>query len=163
MTVLAAVLAPSRHGAGITEAVGAALACGADEVLAVVVVAELAGAVPEGATVLLDDAPAADEASCGRVAIDWAARNGHDAVVVAHGGELRRSPSARVAAAWAALVEAPAGGVPVLVGVRRGQPAGLVRLEAPSWALLPLSGPLAVLWQARPELAGQLDLTRLLG
>lgn len=143
--------------------VRAALGSGADEVLAVVASADLAGSVPEGATVLLDDAPAADEASCARVAIDWAARSGHDAVVVAHGGELRRSPAARVTAAWAALVEAPSGGAPVVVGVRRGQAAGLVRLEASTWALLPLSGPLAVLWQARPELASQLDLTRLLG
>lgn len=157
MTVCAAVLAPSGRPAppGLREAVAAALASGAEETLAVVGVAAAAAVVPEAATVLLDDAAAPDEASAARVAVDWAARAGHAAVVVAF-GDLRRVAAAS-AEAWTALVQVPAKD-PVVVGTRRGEPAGLARLEAASWSLLPLSGPLAVLWRAHPELASKLEL-----
>lgn len=162
MTVAAAVLVPSpRPAPRLAEAVQAALGSGADEVLVVLASREAAAGVPEGVTVLLDAAGSPDEASAARVALDWSARAGHTSAVVAF-GEPARSPAVREQAAWAALVEAPAGGPPVLVGVRRGQPAGLVRLEAPAWTLLPLSGALGVLWRARPELAAELDLTGLL-
>ena len=160
MTVAAAVLLPSRAGGGgLGEAVAAALGSGADETLAVVGSAGAAAAVPEGATVLLDDAKSPDEASAARVALDWVARAGHATVVVAY-GDLRRSPAVRHRGAWSCLVEATPRS-PVLVGTRRGHPAGLVRLEAASWSLLPLSGTLAVLWQTRPELAAELDLSDL--
>lgn len=158
MTVAAAVLAPFTavgSAPGLRAAAEAALSAGADETLVVVAGAELARVVPDDATVLLDDASVPDEASAARVALDWAARAGHGAAVVAY-GDLRRG-AAGEREAWAALVTVAAG-EPVLVGIRRRRPTGLVRLEASIWSLLPLSGSLEVLWRARPELAGDLEL-----
>lgn len=162
VTVACALLVPLRHHPpGVREAARAALRSGADESLAVVGSPPAAEAVPEEMTVLLDGATAPDEASAARVAVDWAARSGHAALVVGY-GELGQFPCVGRGEAWAALVGAP-GVAPVVVGTRRAQPAGLVRLEATSWSLLPLSGGLEVLWRARPELAGELDLTALVG
>ena len=159
MTVAAALLVPPSAGPapGLREAVVAALASGADEVLVVVSSAALAGAVPDGATVLLDDAPGADEASTARVATDWSARAGHTALVVWRGPFARSGSVATRRGAWAALV----GSVvkePVVVGTYRRAPAGLVRLDAAVWSALPLSGSLEVLWRARPELSAEVAL-----
>jgi hypothetical protein len=158
VTVAAAVLAPSSlrgFAGGLRGAVEAALSAGAEETFVVVGDAQLGAVLPEGATVLLDGSFAPDEASAARVALDFAARSGQSAVVVGYGDLTRGAVLERDA--WAALIEADAT-VPVVVGTWRHRPAGLVRLEASSWSLLPLSGSLELLFRARPELVGQLEL-----
>lgn len=159
VTVAAALLVPSSAGPvpGLREAAVAAMASGADEVLVVLSSAALAAAVPEGATVLLDDAQGADEASTARVAADWSARAGHTTLVVCHARLGRTGSVASRSGAWAALVASTAK-EPVLVGTYRRAPAALVRLDAAVWSALPLSGHLEVLWRARPELAAEVAL-----
>jgi hypothetical protein len=136
-----------RRGADPAAAnLRAALAAGFSEVLGVVTDERAAAGLPEEATLLLDEAAAPDESSSLRVALDYCAREGYDSLVVA-----LLDAKAVLPAQWAALGAAP--GSPVLRGRDRRGPLGLVRLEATVWSLLPLDGPVAVLWRARPELA----------
>lgn len=160
MTIAAAVLAPAPATApsALAAVVAAALESGADEAFVVVSSPALASAMPEPATVLLDAAKVPDEASGARVALDWAARAGHTGAVLGYGDLRRLAPTLTSDRAWAALVGAEAPVPPVLVGTRRRAPAGLVRLEAAAWSLLPLTGTLEVLWRSRPELKGEVAL-----
>ncbi len=141
-------------GAGATAAnLRAAAAAGFADVIGVLTDERAAAGMPEGVTLLLDEADVPDEASSLRAALDYCARAGHDVAVVAlQGAALLDS------AGWAAL--AAAGGPPVRVGVGARGPVGAVRLDASVWALLPLEGRADVLWRARPELAAELALDR---
>lgn len=162
MTQAAVVLVPAtergrsgggRRGGPLGAAANlrAALGAGFAEVLAVLADERMAASLPEEATLLLDEAAAPDEASALRVAIDYCARAGHDAVVVA-----LFAAAALDAASWSAL--AGAGGAPVRTGKTLRGSVGVVRLDATVWSLLPLEGRVEVLWRARPELAADVVL-----
>lgn len=128
----------------------AALDANFDEVLAVVTDAAAASGLPDGVTVLLDEASEPDEASSLRVATDWCARMGHHDVVVA---ALYEAGPLDVAG-WRHLAEATSTPI-VLARNRRGRLA-VARLEATVFSLLPLEGRVDVLWRSRPELMSEL-------
>ncbi len=133
----------------------AALQAGLDETVVVLDSEERAGALPEGATVLLDGASTPGEASALRAALDWCTRQGHDAVVLALDEGLPDDP-AEDPAAWRAL--AAAAGGPVVVATRAGRRTGLARIGAEAWPLLPLEGTVAATWHHHPELVSSLAL-----
>lgn len=134
--------------------VDAALRSGLDEVIVVTDAEELAAMLPDGATVLLEQAVDPTEASALRAAVDWCARAGHDAVVVAlesrHGTDAPLDP-----ALWREV--AAASGGPVIVGTRQGRRTGPVRVDARAWPLLPLTGVVEALWRSRPELVTEVE------
>lgn len=145
-----------RGSAGVSAEranLAAALSAGFGDVVGVLTDERSAVGLPEGATLLLDEADAPDEASSLRVALDYAARSGHDAVVVAlHGARVLPETG------WEALSRAA--GPPVRVGVTARGAVGVVRLAAVVWSLLPLEGRVDLLWRARPELASTCALDR---
>ncbi len=128
----------------------AALDAGFDEVLAVVTDVAAASGLPDGVTVLLDEAGEPDEASSLRVATDWCARMGHHDVVVA--ALFEAAPLE--AEAWRRLAEAT--GTPVVLARNLRGRLSVARLEAGIFSLLPLEGRVEVLWRSRPELMSEL-------
>ena len=136
----------------------AALRAGLDEVVVVTDAEEVAASVPEGVTVLLDESVVASEASAVRSAVDWCARAGHEAVVVA----LTKVPGKDAPldpALWSAVGASSAS--PVVIGTREQRRSGPVRIDAQVWPLLPLGGPLEALWRSRPDLVSEVGLPAL--
>jgi len=133
----------------------AALQAGLDETVVVIDSEERAAALPDGATVLLDAAATPGDASALRAALDWCARQGHDAVVLALDEGAPGDP-AEDPRSWRAL--AAAAGGPVVVATRGGRGAPLARLDAEAWPLLPLEGSVAATWRNHPELVSTLAL-----
>ncbi|HUY30044.1 MAG TPA: DUF501 domain-containing protein [Acidimicrobiales bacterium] len=151
---------PRRSGGPVRSSVvaaRAALDAGFDEVVVVVVTGDedAAPRFPDAATVLLDGSVPPSEASAMRAAVDWCARAGHDAVVVALADRSGRGAPPG-ASEWARVAEAR--GAPVSLGTRAGRPIGLARLAAEIWPLLPLGGAVDVLWRSRPELAATVSV-----
>jgi exopolyphosphatase/guanosine-5'-triphosphate,3'-diphosphate pyrophosphatase len=140
MAMIAVVVAVDwPRGAGITPGEVARAAHGArpDEVIIVVRPAASLRHLPEDATVIIDRAGEPSEAAALRAAVDHAQRAGADALVVALGaaGGVRRAADP---ACWRQLREEPAG--EIVLGTVGGRPAGLVRLSAGVWPLLPFDG-----------------------
>ena len=94
--------------------------------------------LPEDATVIVDRADTASEATALRAAVDYAQRSGADVLVVALEGALAAGPAAADRECWRRIAEAPPG--EIAVGTIGGKPAGLVRLSADAWPLLPFDG-----------------------
>ncbi|HLI15543.1 MAG TPA: DUF501 domain-containing protein [Acidimicrobiales bacterium] len=167
MTTAAIVLEPARPRRPSSAAIGAralaeaALRAGLDEVVVVLAAPGEAEGVPEAATVLVDWAEPASEASALHAALDYCQRAGHDAAVVALGDADGSAGAARARpAAWRRAAQAPG---PVAV-VRAGRRfTGLVRLAAEVWPLVPLDGPVARLWRQHPELCRDEALDRFAG
>ncbi len=127
----------------------ASLHAGLDEVVVVVDAEEVVSSLPEGVTVLLDESLAPSEASAVRSAVDWCARAGHGAVVVALAGVAGKDAPLDPAL-WTAVAASTAS--PVVIGTRTSRRSGPVRVDAQVWPLLPLTGPLEALWRSRPDL-----------
>ena len=116
---------------------------------------QLAELLPDGATVLLDGSASPSAASGLRAALDWCARQGHDAIVVALPGVAGRDAPVD-SASWERV--AAGAGTPVLLGTRAGRTIGPARIAAEVWPLLPLTGAIEALWHSRLELAMSIDL-----
>ena len=101
------------------------------------------------AAVLIDDAETPSEASALRVALDFAARSGHDAVIVALEGEHKGADPRLDPEAWAALASSEG---PVVTS-----DGPLVRLDASTWPLVPLEGEVARAWRGRGDLVRPLQ------
>lgn len=131
----------------VSWAVGAAVAAGLDETVVVTGAVDLADVLPDGVTVLANELWADGQSTSLRVAVDWCARQDHGAVVVGLGDQPGLTP-----AAWQALA-APSP-TPIAVATYRGVRGHPVRLEAPVWPLLPVSGDEGArrLLASRPEL-----------
>jgi exopolyphosphatase/guanosine-5'-triphosphate,3'-diphosphate pyrophosphatase len=122
---------------------------GYDEVVAVVTDQRGADAFPEGVTVLLDESGAGDAGAL-HAALDWCARRGHAAVVVARAGQASDRDARLERAAWRALL--PEGRLPIVVATTsRGRPP-MIRLDASVWSLVPLEGGIDVLLASKSEL-----------
>ena len=90
----------------------------------------------DGVTVLLDQS-GAGEAGAVHAALDWCARRGHAAVVVARLWTRRLDADARLEReAWAALL--PEGRLPIVVATTPRAPRPMIRLDASVWSLVPL-------------------------
>ncbi|MDA8291029.1 MAG: DUF501 domain-containing protein, partial [Actinomycetota bacterium] len=149
----------SRTDSRASHAARAAVDSGLDEVVVVVADESSAGIAPAEATVLLDGAEQSSESSALRAALDWCARSGHDAVVVATSAASLPRPGPDAVAdpsTWGRLARASR--TPVAVATWAGRPVGLVRIGAEAWPLLPLTGPVEVLWRSRPELVTSVAL-----
>jgi len=143
--------AASDRGAAV---IAAALGSGLEETIAVIGDERRASALPEGATVLLD----ASIGAAGRVrsAIDWCARQGHDAIVLALPGPPGAALDETVLdkASWAALGNPAAKPIAVLMSSDHRR-TRLVRIDAEAWPLVPLEGSLSSLLTARSELVAE--------
>ncbi len=160
MSTIAVVVAIERpRGAApgrLAEVVAAAQGARPDEVVVVVGPAASLRHLPQDATVIVDRAGAPSEAAALRAAVDYAQRSGADTLVVAFGDAW---PAGRVAAdpeSWRRLRDAPAG--EIVVGTVGRRPAGLVRLAAGVWPLLPLDGRADRLFASRAELVTDCSL-----
>ena len=141
------LLAPARGRPLVSWAVAPALEAGLDEVVVVTGAVDLSGVLPDEVTVLGNELWKEGQSSSLRVAVDWCARRGHEAVVVGLGDQ----PGLTVAA-WRALA-APSP-TPIAVATYGGVRGHPVRLEASVWPLLPVSGDEGArrLLRGRPEL-----------
>ena len=126
------LLATFRGRPLVRWAVDAALAAGVDGVLVVSGAVDLAGVLPEGIEVGHNPRWAEGQATSLAVAVDAAARGGHDAVVVGLGDQPLVP-----AEAWR-LVAASAS--PIAVATYGGRRRNPVRLAAEVWPLLPRDG-----------------------
>jgi exopolyphosphatase/guanosine-5'-triphosphate,3'-diphosphate pyrophosphatase len=142
MSTIAVVVAVDQSGgvspAPLASVAASAVASGLGEVVVVVGPAASLRHVPAEATVLVDRADAPSEAAALRAAVDYAQRSGADALVVALGEALVAGRAGADPENWRRMGEAPAG--EIVVGTVGGRPAGLVRLAAAVWPLLPLEG-----------------------
>lgn len=141
------LLAPFRGRPVVAWAVGAALAADLDETVVVVGAADLADELPDGVTILRNHEWAAGQASSLRVAVDWARRQGHRAVVIGLGDQPLVPPEA-----WRAVADEPRG--PIAAASYEGRRRPPVRLDAAVWDLLPAAGDegARALMAVRPEL-----------
>jgi len=142
MSVIAVVVAvgPNR-GVGpvrLDEVARAAGGAHPDEVVVVVGPTARLRGLPEDATVIVDRAGAASEATALRAAVDYAQRSGADVLVVALEDALAAGPVAADRECWRRIAGASPG--EIVVGTIGGRPAGLVRLSADAWPLLPFDG-----------------------
>jgi exopolyphosphatase/guanosine-5'-triphosphate,3'-diphosphate pyrophosphatase len=127
---------------------------GVDELVVVLGDEARAGEFPQSATLLLDDDHPGSTDALGsralRSAIDWCARQGHDAVVVA----LSDDGAALEPEMWSALARSTAGPIVVLEGPG---PVALARIGVEAWPAIPLDGAASGLLTARPELVVAVD------
>ena len=130
-------------------ALAAAAGADLDEVAVIVGAVDLGAAVPPGVRVLENPDWATGQASSLQVAITWALKRQHEAVVVGLGDQPLVPSSA-----WAAVA---ASGSPVAVATFDGQRRPPVRLDRSVWSLLPTSGDegARVLMKERPELVSE--------
>lgn len=137
----------------VGRALAAALGADLDEVVVVVGAVDLP--LPEGVTVLRNDAWATGMASSLQVAVAHAAAEGHDAVVVG----LADQPGVTVEA-WRAVAHAPPT-PPIVVATYGGQRGHPVRLPAEVWGELPATGDQGArsLLDGRPELVRAIPCT----
>ena len=141
------LLAPFRGRPVVTWAVEAALAAGLDETIVVAGAVELSDVVPAGVTLLDNHEWPSGQASSLRVAVDWARRQRHRAVVVGLGDQPLVPPEA-----WRAVADEPRG--PIVAASFGGRRRPPVRLDADVWDLLPAGGDegARALMAVRPEL-----------
>ena len=140
------LVAPFRGRPLIVWAVEHALAAGLDETVVITGAAGLADLLPAGARAVHNPDWQAGQAGSLQVAIEEARRAGHDAVVVGLGDQPLIP-----AAAWQSVASSPGRVAVATYGGRRANP---VRLAAPIWPLLPVSGDAGarVLMAERPDL-----------
>jgi exopolyphosphatase / guanosine-5'-triphosphate,3'-diphosphate pyrophosphatase len=122
---------------------------GYDEVVVVVTDQGAADSFPEGVTVLLDES-AAGESGALHAALDWCARRGHAAVVVARVGRAFDHEPHLERAVWRALL--PEARLPIVVAATSRGRAPMFRLDASVWSLVPLEGSIDVLLASKSEL-----------
>ena len=141
------LLASFRGRPVVRWAVDAALAAGLDETVVVTGAVDLVSVLPEGVTVLRNEAWESGQASSLRTAVDWARHRGHRSVVIGLGDQPLVP-----AEAWRAVGAAPRG--PIVTATFEGRRRPPVRLDAAVWDLLPVSGDegARVLMARRPEL-----------
>lgn len=132
-------------------ALGPALQAGLDEVIVVSGAVALDDLVPDGVTLLHNEAWREGQSTSLQVAVDWAARRSHAAVVVGL-GDL---PGLTVEA-WRAVATATE--APVVAASYEGRRAHPVRLAAEVWPLLPPGGDegARALWRSHPEIVVEL-------
>ena len=142
MSTIAVVVAVEGSGGASPGPLGrvaaSAVAAGLGEVVVVLGPAASLSHLPAEVTVLVDRADTPSEAAALRAAVDYAQRSGADALLVALGEALAARGAGADPASWRRIAEAPAG--EIVVGTVGGRPAGLVRLAAAVWPLLPLEG-----------------------
>jgi CTP:molybdopterin cytidylyltransferase MocA len=133
----------------------AVLAARLDAVALVTGAVDLGDRVPPGVRVLVNARWQEGIATSLRVAVDWAAAAGHDALVVGLADQPAVGP-----AAWAAVAAAP-DEPPIAVASYDGRRGNPVRLAAPVWARLPTTGDegARVLMRERPELVRAVPCT----
>ena len=141
MSTIAVVVAVEGSGGASPGPLGrvaaSAVAAGLGEVVVVVGPAASLSHLPAEVTVLVDRADTPSEAAALRAAVDYAQRSGADALLVALGEALAAGRRGRPGEL------APHRGGAGRRDRRRhrgGRPAGLVRLAAAVWPLLPLEG-----------------------
>jgi molybdenum cofactor cytidylyltransferase len=141
------LLARARGRPLVAWSVGTALAAGLDETVVVSGAVDLADVLPAEVTLLANELWQDGQSSSLRVALDWCARQGHEAAVVGLGDQ-----PALAVEAWQALA-APAR-TPIALATYAGKRGHPVRLEASVWPLLPVSGDEGArrLIAGRPEL-----------
>lgn len=139
----------------VDSLISAALGAGLGDVVVVVGDAKRAEHLSNEVTVLLDEG--GSQASALRSAIDWCVRQGIDVIVVTTldrplpGGDLAVAPSV-----WRALAATDIG--PLVVATKAGRHAGIYRVEADVWPMLPLDGAIARSLDGRVELLRTLAL-----
>jgi len=123
------------------------VAAGLDETIVVTGAVELVDVLPEQVTILVNHAWAEGQATSLRTAVDWARRQGHDAIVVGLGDQPLVP-----ADAWRLVAGAPGG--PIVTATFSGRRRPPVRLGFEVWDLLPAGGDegARVLMASRPEL-----------
>ncbi len=126
--------------------VRAALSSGSGETIVVLEEEAALAVIPPGAVVLLTDT-GSGSASLLRVAIDYAARAGHDAIVVAEAMGRPIPNELLDPTCWRSLLEGP--DAPVLSGTIRAARIGLDRLTSEVWPLVPLEGPLSTFFETK--------------
>ena len=134
----------------VVWAVEPALEAGLDEVVVVTGAADLRDVVPDEVTLLQNEIWDQGQATTLRVGLDWCARRGHDAAVIALGDQPYL-----LASAWKAV--AAAEGTPIAVATYAGRRGHPVRLAADVWPIMPVNGDAgarAVISQ-RPELVSE--------
>jgi CTP:molybdopterin cytidylyltransferase MocA len=131
----------------VAWAVDPAIEAGLHEVVVVSGATDLSAALPDGVTLLNNDAWELGQATSLGVALDWCQRQGHTAAVVGLG-----DTPGLTAAAWRTVAETAGG--PIVVATYGGQRGHPVRLDAAVWTLLPTSGDEGArsLMSRRPEL-----------
>lgn len=141
------LISPFRGRPLVLWAVGAALEAGLDETVVVSGAVDLSDCLPREVTLIDNHAWASGQASSLQVAVAWARRQGHAAVVIGLGDQPLVPAEAwrRVAAETSA---------PIATATFAGRRRPPVRLEASVWDLLPISGDegARVLMAARPHL-----------
>jgi CTP:molybdopterin cytidylyltransferase MocA len=143
----AKLLVPFRGSPLVLAAITPALEAGLDELVVIEGAASLVSVIPDGVTLLRNDDWERGQATSLRVAIDWASRQGHQAIVVGL-GDL----PGLTAAAWRAVADAKGG--PIVFATYRGRRGHPVRLDAEIWSMVPLDGDAGArtLAARRPEL-----------
>ncbi len=160
MSDVAVLLAPEKGAhtpwRGLERASEAAKAAGYFEVVLVLREGQPVDRSPAGVIVALDGAAEPDDATALQVAVDLANRVHATSVAVALPGAFANLDTVSDVRAWSRLSE-PASR-PVVVGMIGDKEAGLVKIDAVAWPLLPLSGEVERLWSARSELAERRQL-----
>ena len=147
----AKLLAEARGRPLIEWAIAPAVEADLDELIVVSGAADLAGVVPDDATLLHNDDWESGQATSLRVALDWCSRQGHLSAVVGLG-----DTPGLTAEAWRRV--AAASGGPIVFATYYGRRGHPVRLDAEIWSLLPISGDEGArsLANRRPELVTEL-------
>ncbi len=146
------LLAPHRGRPLVTHALDAMLEAGFEHNLVVTGAVDLDGVIPSGAgnlTVIVNPRWAEGQATSLRVAADWAAGQGFDALVVGLGDQ-----PGIPASAWRAVGAADS---PIVVARYRVPGRNPVRLSRAVWDLLPDEGDFGArhLIRRRPDLVAQ--------
>ena len=141
------LLIPWRGRPLVSWALEAAASAGLPRTWVVTGAVDLAGAVPYGVEVLINDHWAEGQATSLQLAISAAEMCGLDAIVVGLGDQPMIPASA-----WKAV--AASRSTPIAVATYRGRRANPVRLGRPVWDLLPTDGDhgARALMQSQPEL-----------
>lgn len=168
--------------ADLVGAIVRAALCSIDDVVVVVNDEKMEKVLPEQVTILLEERDDRTTGSGLRVGVDWCARFGYEAVVVAAVdgkvpfakgskspkgvsmrpmGKSAEAPDADIdlrtqPGAWTMMDRAQR--TSVAIGCLGGKRMSFYRLAASIWALLPLDGQVESLWRAYPELVSEVDL-----
>ncbi len=143
----AKLLAAVRGRPLISWALGPVLAAGFDEVVVVEGAADLSDVIPEGVTLLRNEAWSRGQATSLAVGLDWCRQRGHASAVIGLG-----DVPGLTADAWRAVAAAPEG--PIVFATYAGRRGHPVRLDAEVWSRLAISGDEGArgLARAHPEL-----------
>jgi molybdenum cofactor cytidylyltransferase len=126
------LLAAFRGRPLVTWALGHATAAALDATMVVTGAVDLGPVLPDGVEVVQNDRWTQGQASSLQAAVEWAERDGFDAIVVGLGDQPLIPPEA-----WQAVA---ASSSPIAVAVFGGQRRPPTRLGASVWPLLPTEG-----------------------